>query len=244
MVVRTEPLEGAEVKPAPVRRDRWKGLFVILLIVGLLGAAAWVLLGSRLLVVRQVEISGLDLLSRPKVLAAAGVPIGTPLARLDTAQVRARVAALREVESVEVERGWPTTLRIVVHERVPVAVVQRAGEYNQLDVHGVTVITSRSQPSTLPLLVTPTPGASDKTTLAALAVLKSLPPRLTKRLFTVEALSPEAVTLRLSGGIALVWGAPERSSEKLRVFDALMATKAGRAARTIDVSAPGIVTTR
>jgi glutathione S-transferase len=31
MVVRTEPLEAGEVKAAPVRRDRWKGLFVILL---------------------------------------------------------------------------------------------------------------------------------------------------------------------------------------------------------------------
>lgn len=238
-----EPVEG-EVVAAPVRRDRWKGLFVILLIVGLLGAAAWVLLGSRLLVVRQVEISGLDLVSRSRVLAAAGVPIGTPLARLDPAKVQGRVAALREVESVKVERGWPTTLRIIVRERVPVAVIQRAGKYYQLDRHGVTVLTSDSQPRTLPLLVTPTPGASDKTTLAALGVLKSLPARITKGLFTVEALSPEAVTLRLSGGITLVWGAAERSSEKLRVFDALMATKAGRTARTIDVSAPGIVTTR
>lgn len=242
--MRTEPLEAAEVEQAPVRRDRWKGLFVILLIVGLLGAAAWVVLGSRLLVVRQVEISGLDLVPRSRVLAAAGVPIGTPLARLDPAEVRSRVAALREVESVKVERGWPTTLRIIVHERVPVATVQHAGQYYQLDLHGVTVLTSKSQPRALPLLVTPTPGASDRTTLAALAVLKSLPARITKRLFTVEALSPEAVTLRLSGGITLVWGAPERSSEKLRVFDALMATKAGRTAHTIDVSAPGIVTTR
>jgi len=243
MVVRAEPL-GGEVGAAPVRRDRWKGLFVILLIVGLLGVAAWVLLGSRLLVVRQVEVSGLDLVSRSRVLAAAGVPIGTPLARIDPAKVEGRVASLREVESVTVERGWPTTLRIVVHERVPVAVVQRAGKYYQLDSHGVTVLTSNSQPSTLPLLVTPTPSASDRTTLAALGVLKSLPGRITTKLFTVEALSPEAVTLRLSGGITLVWGAAERSSEKLRVFDALMATKAGRTAHTIDVSAPGIVTTR
>ncbi|MEO5873772.1 MAG: cell division protein FtsQ, partial [Streptosporangiaceae bacterium] len=77
MSVGTQTLEAAGAVAAKPRRDRWKALFVILLIVGLLGTAAWVLLGSRLLVVRQVEVSGLDLVSRPRVLAAAGVPIGT-----------------------------------------------------------------------------------------------------------------------------------------------------------------------
>ncbi|RAY16524.1 cell division protein FtsQ [Actinomadura craniellae] len=237
---------AAESSPGPARTrrrlDRWKAAFVALLVLGVLGTAAWAVLGSRLLVVRQVEVAGTHLVARDRLVAAAQVQLGHPLARLDTGAVRDRVTALREVESARVERRWPTTVRIVVRERIPLVAVERGGRFYQLDRHGVTVTDTAARPG-LPLLVVTAPGPADPATGAALRVLRSLPTRLTGRLVAIEAPGPEDVTLRLKAGTAVVWGAPERAAEKIRLIDALQGTPAGRSARSIDVSSPEVVTT-
>jgi cell division protein FtsQ len=232
--------------PGPVGEGpgRWKAAFVALLVLGVLGTAAWVLLGSRLLVVRHIEVTGTKIVPRDRVTAVAQVPLGAPLVRLPTDAVRDRVAGIQEIESVRVERHWPATIRIVVRERVPVVVVERDRRYRQIDRFGVTVITSQVRPRRLPALVVANPGPADAATGAALKVWAALPPRFLRRLVAIDAPSPESVTLRLSAGTTIVWGAPERAADKLRLIDALTRTSAGRAARTIDVSSPEVVTTR
>ena len=243
----TEPSEpsGPSGPAARGRRpSRWKAVCVTLLVLGLLGTVAWVLLGSRLLVVRNVEVSGTKLAPRDRIVATAGIRLGLPMARLGTGAVQARLEKLREVESATVERRWPATVRIVVRERVPVAVVRRAGRYYQLDRHGVTVVDGPSRPQGLPSLSSASPGPTDAPTLAALRVLEGLPDRLRARVTGVEAPSQESVTLRMAGGRTVVWGSAERGAEKARLVEALQRSAAGRYARTIDVSSPEVVTTR
>jgi cell division protein FtsQ len=229
--------------PARRRASRWKVMFVSLLVIGVFGVAAWVLLGSRLLVVRHVEVTGTHLLPRDRVAGAARIHLGTPMIRLDTGAVRDRIEGIQEVEAVRVERRWPATVRIVVTERVPVVVVPRGGRFQQYDRYGVLVVTTTARPPSLPDLVVATPGPADVTTGAALSAWRSLPRRLAGRLVAVEAPTTESITFRLSGGRTIVWGAAERAPEKLRLIDALSRTPAGRAARTIDVSSPEVVTT-
>jgi cell division protein FtsQ len=218
-------------------------MFISLLVVGVFGLAAWVLLGSRLLVVRHVEVVGTHLLPRDRVVELARIHLGTPMVRLGAGEVRDRLEDIQEVEAVRVERRWPTTVRIVVTERVPVVVVPRGGKFEQYDRYGVLVLTSPVRPRGLPDLVVATPGPADAATGAALAAWRSMPPRLTRRLVAVEAPTTESITLRLSGGQTIIWGAAERAQEKLRLIDALSRTAAGRSARTIDVSSPEVVTT-
>jgi cell division septal protein FtsQ len=226
------------------RPNRWKVVFVTLLVLGALGAVSWVLLGSRLLVVRHVEVTGTHLAPRDRVVAAAGIDLGTPMARLGTGAVRERVERLREVGSARIERHWPGTVRIVVRERVPVAVFERGGRYHLVDEHGVTVADGESRPAGLPTLTVASPGPSDKATLAALKVLSGLPERLGGKLTEVEATGPEAVNLYMEGGQTVVWGAAERAGEKIRLLDALRRTAAGRAVRTVDVSSPEVLKTK
>src|SRR5690606_33397279 len=132
--------------------DPWRVAFVALLLVGLAGAVLWVLFGSRLLAVRQIEVTGLDRLAEAEVLAAADVAVGTPLARVDTDAVAARVAELRLVESVEVRRGWPSTLHLEVAERVPVLALAEEGGYLLVDREGVAVARSDTRPEGRPLV--------------------------------------------------------------------------------------------
>ncbi|WP_344456139.1 cell division protein FtsQ/DivIB [Actinomadura kijaniata] len=233
-------------EPAPRGRGpgRWKVALVTLAVAALLGAAVWVVLGSKLLVVRSVEVTGTSLAPRDRVVATAAIRLGLPMARLDTGEVRDRVARLREVESVRVKRRWPATVRIAVRERVPVAVVARSGRYHQFDRHGVAVADSAARPPRLPALVVAAPGPSDRVTLAALGVLHGLPDRLKRQVAEVTADSPATVTLRLAGGPTVVWGGADRTEEKVRLLDGLRRTPAGRTARTIDVSSPEVVTTQ
>ncbi|NKZ09041.1 FtsQ-type POTRA domain-containing protein [Actinomadura latina] len=219
-------------------------MFVALLVVGALGLVTWVLLGSRLLVVRHVEVAGAGLAPRDRIVAAAGIDLGTPMARLRTGAIGERVERLREVESAEIERHWPGTVRIVVRERVPVAVYARGGQYHLLDRHGVTVADGVSRPSGLPALTVASAGPSDRATRAALTVLTGLPERLRRGISEVEATGPEAVTLHTGDGQTVVWGAAERAEEKIRLLDAVRRTAAGRAIRTVDISSPEVLRTK
>ncbi|MFB4307719.1 cell division protein FtsQ/DivIB [Actinomadura sp. GTD37] len=224
--------------------NRWKAVFVTLLVVGVLGLVTWVLLGSRLLVVRHVEVTGAGLAPRDRIVAAAGIDLGTPMARLRTGAIGERVERLREVESAKIERHWPGTVRIVVRERAPIAVFARDGRYHLLDRHGVTVADGESRPAGLPALTVASPGPSDRATRAALTVLSALPERLGGRLAEVAATGPETVTLHMKDGQTVVWGAAERAGEKIRLLDAVRRTAAGRAIRTVDISSPEVLKTK
>jgi cell division protein FtsQ len=218
-------------------------LFVSLLVVGVLGTAAWVLLGSRLLVARHIDVVGERLVPRDRVLAVAHVRLGEPLIRLDTGAVRDRVEGVQEVETARVERHWPATVRIIVRERTPIAAVQRDNRFLQIDRYGVTVLTSAARPRGLPSLTVADPVQTDPSLRAALTVIRSLPSWVSHRVASVEARSPEAVSLRLKEGITVVWGAPERTPDKLRLLRGLLSTAPQRGIKTIDVSSPEVVTT-
>jgi cell division protein FtsQ len=229
--------------PAGRRSSRWKVLFVGLLVAGVLGTSGWVLLGSRLLVVRNIDVVGERLVPRDRVLAVARVRLGEPLIRLDTDVVRGRLETVQEVETVRVERRWPTTVRIVVRERTPVVAVQHDNRFLQIDRYGVTVVTSAARPRGLPALAVANPVQTDPALRAGLAVMRELPPWFARRVASVEAPSQEAVTLRLKEGIAVVWGAPERGTDKLRLLRGLLTGSPQRGIKTIDVSSPEVVTT-
>lgn len=242
----TPPQAEDDDTPAPSPRrgsSRWKVLFVSLLVVGVLGTAAWVVLGSRLLVARHIDVVGERLLSRDQVLAVARVRLGEPLIRLDTGAVRDRVEAVQEVETVRVERRWPATVRIIVRERTPIAAVQRDNRFLQIDRYGVTVLTSSARPRGLPSLSVADPAPTDPALRSALAVIRSLPPWISHRVASVDARSPEAVSLRLKEGVTVVWGAPERTPDKLRLLRGLLGTTPQRGIKTVDVSSPEVVTT-
>ncbi len=229
----------------------------MLALVGILGVAGWALLGSRLLVVRVVTVTGTHLVSTEQVIAAADVPSGTPLIRVDPQQVAARVEAIRQVASARVTKDWPDGLSITVRERVPVvAVAMSGGGYDKVDPDGVIVAYSASKPAGLPLLVTSVPGSQlrgDPGIAAVAQVLAGLPSWLSRQVArvsvsespvgssgTAAAGLPSAVTLYLSGGQTVVWGDADGSGVKARELAILMRDRASY----FDVSDPKTVVTR
>lgn len=221
---------------------KWRAAFFALAGIGIVAGVAWGLLGSRLLVVRSVAVTGTRLVPKAEVVGVADVPLGTPLARVDPAVVARRIESIRQVASAAVSKSWPDGLTITVRERVPAVAVRMAGGgYDLVDPAGVIVRWARVRPAGLPLLSTPVPGdelRGDPGVTAATAVLGELPRWLSRSVVSVTASGP--VTLRLRDGKTVVWGSADRSAVKVRELAILMREPA----RYVDVSAPGTVVTR
>ncbi len=199
-------------------------------------AVGWVVLGSSLLGVQQVAVTGEHRLNDAAIVAAARIGDGTPLARLDTTGVRKRVAALPAIESVTVTRSWPHTLRITVVERRPVVALVHGGSFQLVDRSGVVL----ADVAAVPRGVVRLESGSTQATEAAIEVLRGLPHGLSGRLGQLRAPTAEQVTLVLKDGRTVLWGGPVDGTTKASAVLALL-----RMPGTVfDVSAPGVATRR
>ena len=231
--------------PADPRRRLLAALAVTVLVAGL---AAWVLLGSSLLAVHTVQVDGAVGLPVEQVVEVAGIAEGTPLLRVDTTAAAARVAALPQVASVEVTRGWPNTVVVTLRERIAVAVVTDGGTRRLVDATGVAfdTITGPTPAGVVPLDVT-RPAPDDAPTTTALGALTALPAEVRGQVTGVAARTADDVTLTLTDGRSVLWGSAARTDRKAQVLGALldqMKSGALAPARTIDVSTPDSVVLR
>jgi len=224
-------------------RRRWRAAFLALALAAIVAGAAWALFGSRLLAVRFVVVTGAGLIPQSEVLAVAHVEPGTPLIRVNTARVAARVATIQLVQSVTVTRSWPDRVIIAVRERTPaLAVPAPGGGFDLVDPDGVIVRWVARRPPGLPLYLSTAVASSlrgDPDLGAAAAVLGELPARLRASVISVTAPSPDQVTLRLARGVTVLWGGTGSAQEKAEELGLLMTTHASY----YDVSAPGTAVT-
>ena len=239
------PVPGRAVHAGRSRRPRraWPVVVAVLAVAGLVGGGAWALLGSRLLAVRSVIVTGTHLVTKAEVLKVAGVRLGTPLIRVNTSQIAARVVTIRQVQSVQVTTSWPDRVLITVRERTPtLAVAAPGGGFDLVDPDGVTVLWAAHRPARLPLYLTAEAIASlpgDPDVAAAAAVFGELPARLRRSVASITAPSPDQVTLQLSNGVTVLWGGAGDAAAKAEELALLMRTHA----HYYDVSAPGTVMT-
>ena len=244
------------------RRLVMRGVLAMLVVLTLLGGAAWVILDSGQVATARVEITGLGRLDREEVLRSAGVRIGQPLILLDTDEVARRItASLPAAATAQVSRGWPRTVRIEIGERVAVAGVRTDAGVRLLDSDGVAFALDPKLPAGLmPIVAGAPPGAVAPGALApgavapggdvedagaravsnAAVVVAALPPGVREQVKKVTARSPAAIDLELGDGRTVHWGGTDRSARKIVVLQALL----GHAADVYDVSAPDAPTTR
>ncbi len=235
-------------RPAPADRgtvssrhgDPWRRVFVGALVLTILAGACWALLGSSLLVVRHVEVTGNRLVTAAQVRRVARIAAGAPLATVNTGAAARRVEELAPVLSATVRRSWPDTIVITVRERTPVFAVAAAGRYQLVDSHGVAFQWVSRKPASMPLLTAP-PAVlrGNPAVAAAAAVLRQLPRGLRTRIASVSAASASTVTLHLTGGITVLWGSAALPAQKLAELAMLLRTHA----RYYDISDPGTAVT-
>jgi cell division protein FtsQ len=213
-----------------------------------LALAVWLVWAGPLLAVRNVQVDGVATLPAEQVREAAGIADGTPLLQVDVDAAEARVAALPQVASVEVTRGWPQSMVITIVERVPVAIVGEPGQRTLVDAEGVLFDSVSGEPpaGVVPLAVAD-PGPGDPATMAALTAIRALPDDLRGEIGGVAAPEPDDISMVLVDGTTVEWGSAEQSPEKAGALAALVdqiASGALEPAETIDVTVPEAVVLR
>lgn len=107
------------------RRGRAGPVYVGLM--GLLAVVCIVLACTVFFRVESIETEGIARYSREEILDAAGVEIGANLILTPSDQVEGRVLkSLPYVDTIEVKKRFPTTLRLEIAEAKPVAVISGA----------------------------------------------------------------------------------------------------------------------
>jgi cell division septal protein FtsQ len=212
------------------RSRRWLAVLLLLSALGLAGGVAWALLGSSFFAVRSVVVTGTRLVPSSEVLAAADVQRGTPLIRVNTARIAARVLTITLVRSVRVSTSWPDRVIIAVQERTSaLAVALPGGGFDLIDADGVVVRTAATRHRGLPLYTTTAAVSSlhgDPDVGAAAAVLGELPAWLRHSVTSVTVPSPDQVTLLLNNGETIMWGGTDNATAKARELAILMPTHA------------------
>jgi len=223
---------------------RWWIALTALVTIALVGLVGF----SGVFSADDVEVVGVPVSIGSRVEAAAAIPLGRPLARIDTGAIAADVeAALPEVTSVQVERRWPHTVRITVTPRSVAANVTSNGRVHWVDPGGVefgpTDEFKKGAPSIFLVgrLSDDEAGEREATVRDSLSVIASLPSQVRSRLVRVEHRSADDITVILNpGGVRVRWGSAEDSERKAVVLAALLPRKAA----VYDVSAPDLPTTR
>lgn len=184
------------------QRPRWQRLALMIALtctaVAMVASPWW---GPRLLSrldffhVRTVEFEGVrfaktaDLLRRLRVDTAQSVwqPLDSLTARLETHPMILRI---------EVTRDLPGTLRVLVVERAPVALVQAKGGLRPADATGAML---PIDPAVIPLDM-PIASSADSALLAALDGLRVEAPALYARVAQASRVSSNELRFVLSGG--------------------------------------------
>jgi cell division protein FtsQ len=213
------------------RRRRLRAIAIVISVV-LAAVLAWLVWFSPVLSVKSVRVVGVVGGQANSVLAAAQVPVGGQLARLDAAAATVAVLALPWVSSAEVRRGWPTEVVIAVEARSAIAVDSVSGR--AIDAAGVVFDASTTLPKSLPSVAATGVGMTE-----AMAVIATLPTDLAPRVAKVSATSRDDVDLVLRSGAKVHWGSADQPELKAQVLRALMKHKHD----IYDVTAPELPTT-
>ncbi|MEL4357308.1 MULTISPECIES: cell division protein FtsQ/DivIB [unclassified Luteococcus] len=242
---RPRPATPTDVSEAIARRRRAEQRRNTLLLSGVAAlvllalAMVWLVRFSPVLSARQVEVTGTRLVSQDRVVQAAQVPLGTPLARLETDPIAQRVASqLTEVGQVRVSTSLPGTVRIEVTERTAVYLRHSGSVYQSVDASGVIFATAAKPAKGA--IVASTATVDNRLLADVATVVQALPTEVRGQVTAVDATSPDRIVLSLTKGRSVVWGSAVASDQKAPVLVALL----GQKATVFDVSSPGSPTTR
>jgi len=146
--------------------------------------------------IRHVEVAGVQHTSRGDLDALTARYAGTNLFHLDIARLRHEISSLPWVSRVEIEKKLPDTLRIVIVERTPVALVNLEGSVAYVDDRGAAFapLTPAAGDPDLPLISGAT-GADLARCVAVLHALRSADADLYARVSEVRPMLPSGFAI-------------------------------------------------
>lgn len=210
-----------------------------------IGAALWLVLMSPFLEFdpADVEASGFGtVVDEAAVEAILETHDGTALAMLNTSHVESQIGELVGVSAVQVERVWPTGLRVAITPSEPVAAIPAAEGFALVTETGEQVNASDDAPTDLPVVDVPVGEDNERILSGVLGVLERTPADLRGRIENVQAETEDSIHFVLRDGPRVEWGSVDQTPLKAEVLQTLLDSEAAEGATVIDVSAPTLPT--
>ncbi|HEY8767079.1 MAG TPA: FtsQ-type POTRA domain-containing protein [Dehalococcoidia bacterium] len=178
---------------------------------------------SPILRVQHVEVTGTSALNPEDVATLADIH-GNSMVSSSFAGAEARVAALPQVRSVQIQRHWPDTIKIAVTERAPWATWTAGATPYTIDETGVVLATTAADAG--PIIHAPASAAllqpGDHVDADALALTHSLveqvPTQLGVNLTEIDWSTNSGVTVTTDVGYKVVFGDSANMQYKLAVW--------------------------
>ena len=229
-----------EVERAHSRKVRRR--FVVLLALLGLVAGAVALTRTPLLDVDRIQVAGNRVVSPADITASAGVQHGDRMTGVDTDEVTARVEAMPWVRTAAVTREWPSTIRVTVTERRPVAVVGGASGDRVVDATGRVLGPAGAADAALVHLGGASSAAPGERLgprwRSMLAVAARLPAPLRPTVAAIGSGEDGTVVVLTTGTVVDLCGASDLDA-KLGALLALVQRADPTTAATIDLCVPG-----
>lgn len=181
--------------------------------------------GLGLFRIGSVQVSGNRTLTTGAVLEAGGLRPGASLLTLDLAFARERLRSHPWIREASLRRSLPSTLEVVVEERVPLVVVRADRDY-LVDAEGAVVASREPQPRPgLPLLLGVETGAGRLTArgqedlqagLALVAAIRAVGFPALEAISHFDLSDPDDVVIVPVAGRPLVHAGREDAAQRLR----------------------------
>jgi cell division protein FtsQ len=205
----------------------------------LVAVVAWAVTASPLLAVHRVVVRGATHTSATALGAAAGIHRGDAMIWLHPGDAAGALRALPWVRTAKVSRSWPTTVRITVTERTPVAWADGPAGHVLVDRTGRVLEGVVTVPAGLPQLAGQArvgkPGTSLALSAAAQVAARLGALRATTR---SVAVSKGGVTVTLVNGTEVRMGDAAEADAKARAAVAVLASLGTSPVHYVDVSVP------
>ena len=120
-------------------RRKTQRLALLILLTSLGAVIAWFVLPLPYFCITKIEVEGQEKLSKDAILKQAAIPKQRSIFRIDLTEISGRIAQVLRVKKAEVRRVFPSTLLILVEERVPFAYLEKRAHLWEVDEEGVVV---------------------------------------------------------------------------------------------------------
>lgn len=223
----------------------WKAVLALLAAAGLFYGGV-IAAESPALSLKKVEVIGNSSgkVRASDVVSAGGLSRGIRLLELPTEKTARRIESLPWVSDAHVERILPSSIRVTIKERRPAYVAMEGLTPWLVDEAGVVL--EQADRGLIHLWDLPLPPLRPGLKLDlrqfdhVVRILDSLPSALRTRLDRVGAASVDRITLQLTDGTAVIYGAAEEMSDKNYAARALLERydAQGIPVETVDVRVP------
>jgi len=234
--------EERQQKLSEIRRNRRKQLSIIAVVAIVVLLGSFQLLRSGLFNVKKTEISGSKFVAPVKIIEVCGVNENTNLLRVPTKELRKKILKDPWVKDVTIKRALPSTLRIEIVERVPVALLSHGGKFYLVD-ENLFVVAERqyADDMTVPTITDLTiekvkvgDMLINDSLVNAISCLNSMEPSFRKTINLISASSIDKLSLYNKDNVEILYGEAKPAVDKNKVLQTILKEQ-GRQVILVDI---------